>query len=232
MIVVLLVGACTAPAASPSPVPSSSMAAVTPSPAAAPTATPRPPATAAVSPTHSFILPSPASSPFAPDLEARLPTELRGIPLIRGSAPLSIFAGGSDMCIIFCADEPKRLEAASGVDLDKIRFAMAVPPDDSGLAVQIIALQFPGLATKKLIPSRLKAGGHSDHRPVPPDVRALRAGDEEVTWVQWMPLFPEANQVEYLFARNDVLYIINGLLPEGDVAPADVTLAVEALARL
>lgn len=136
------------------------------------------------------------------------------------------------MCIVFCADEPGRLAAASGVDLDKIRFAMAVPPDDSGLAVQIIAIQFPGLATEQLIPARLKAGGHSGHRPVPPEVKTLRAGDEQVTWVQWWPLFPEANQVEYLYARDDVLYIINGLLPDADTAPADVSLAIEALARL
>jgi hypothetical protein len=208
----------------------SSQPAVVPSPTVAPTPSP----SIAASPALSFTLPSPAGSPFAPDLEARLPAELRGIRLTRSSAPLSNFAGGGDMCIILCSHEPGRLASAAGMDMESLRFAVAVPPDDSGLAVQIVAIQFPGLATDRLIPVRLKAGGHSGppENDPPPRVTELSAGSETVTLVEWAWWFAEAGNGEYLYARDDILYIINGLVPEDGRAPVDVTLAVEALAGL
>ncbi len=188
----------------------------------------------AASPARSFTLPSPIASPFAPDLEARLPADLRGIPLIRVSTPLSNLAGGSDMCIILCSHEPGRLAAAAGVDIDAIRFAVALPPDDADLPIQIVAIQFPGLVTDQLIPVRLKAGGHSGppENDPPPRVTELSAGSETVTLVEWAWWFNEAGNGEYLYARDDILYIINGLAPQDGHTPADVTLAVEALARL
>jgi hypothetical protein len=227
--VALAAAACTRPSTA-SPTTSASIAVVTPSPEQFPTLAPSP--SASSTPAKSFVLPNPVASPFAPDLEARLPAELRGIPMIRYSGPIAPFASGGDMCILLCPEETRGLASASGMDLDDLRLAIAVPPDDSGLAVQIIAIQFPGLDSDLLIPARLKGGGHSSDRAIPPEVRTLSAGAETVAWVQWLPLFPEANQVEYLYARDDVLYIINGLLPDGDKAPVDVTLAVEALARL
>jgi hypothetical protein len=227
--VVALASGCTAQPAASTPTPPTPAAAVSPSPTAAASAPP-----AAASPGRSFVLPSPVASPFAPDLEARLPAELRGIPMQRVSTPLSNFAGGSDMCIILCSHEPGRLASASGMDVEDLRFAIALPPDDSGLAVQVVAIQFPGLATDRLIPVRLEAGGHSGppENDPPPRVTELEAGSETVTLVEWAWWFPEAGQSEYLYARDDILYLISGLVPEDGHAPADVTLAVEALARL
>jgi hypothetical protein len=231
-LVALASGCTTQPAAS-TTTPPTPVAAVSPSPSAmpSPAAATTP---AAASPGRSFSLPSPVASPFAPDLEARLPAELRGIPMQRVSTPLSNLAGGSDMCIILCSHEPGRLASASGMDMEDLRFAIALPPDDSGLAVQIVAIQFPGLATDRLIPVRLEAGGHSGppENDPPPRVTELVAGSETVTLVEWAWWFPEAGQGEYLYARDDILYLISGLVPEDGHAPADVTLAVEALARL
>lgn len=138
------------------------------------------------------------------------------------------------MCIVLCSHEPGRLASASGMDVEDLRFAIALPPDDSGLAVQVVAIQFPGLATDRLIPVRLEAGGHSGppENDPPPRVTELEAGSETVTLVEWAWWFPEAGQSEYLYARDDILYLIGGLVPEDGHAPADVTLAVEALARL
>ena len=153
--------------------------------------------------------------------------------MIRASAPLSNLAGGSDMCIFLCSHEPGRLASASGMDLAELRIAIAVPPDDADLAVQIVAIQFPGLATDRLIPVRLEAGGHSGppENDPPPRVTELAAGSETVTLVEWSWWFPESGNGEYLYARDDVLYLISGLVPEDGRAPADVTIAVEALAR-
>ena len=177
-------------------------------------------------------MPTPVESPFAPDLEARLPVELRGIPLIRVSTPLSNFAGGSDMCIVLCSHEPGRLADAAGIDLDDLTFAMAIPPDGSDLAVQIIAIRFPGLPTDRLVPTRLRAGGHSGppEGDPPPRVTAFDAHGEPVSYVEWMWWFENAGQAEYLYARDDILFIINGLPPTGQALPGDVALAVEAIA--
>lgn len=228
----LALAACTTPTvASPVVSPSAALAGSS-SPTATAQPSPTPTASVAASPSQSFVLPTPVESPFAPDLEARLPAELRGIPLIRVSTPLSNFAGGGDMCIVLCSHEPGRLADAAGMDLDELAFAMAIPPDGADLAVQIVAIRFPGLATDRLVPTRLKAGGHSGppENDPPPRVTAFEAGGEPVSYVEWMWWFENAGQAEYLYGRDDILFIINGLPPTGQALPGDVTLAVEAIA--
>jgi hypothetical protein len=137
------------------------------------------------------------------------------------------------MCIVLCSHEPGRLADASGMDLDDLSIAIAIPPDDSGLAVQIVAIRFPGLPTDRVVPTRLKAGGHSGppEGDPPPRITELDVAGRPVSYVEWMWWFEDAGQAEYLYARDDILFIINGLPPDGDRAPADVRLAVEALSR-
>src|SRR5689334_21617972 len=123
-----ILAACSVAPASGSP------AAVAPGPSATPTLnpnqleelrrslgiTPEPPqrATPAATPTTDVDgtpPPAPTPSPFAPDLEAMLPTAVDGVPLQRFSAPASLYDTGGDICALLCPGEPTRLAEAAGV---------------------------------------------------------------------------------------------------------------------
>ena len=177
------------------------------------------------------LRPTPSPSPVDPALEAMLPSSLRGIALQRSSAPVSAFAGGGDMCIFMCPDEPGRLATASGLRIDDLTVGFAIPTQTSDLEAGIIAIRFPGVATADLVGIRLRAGGHASvasPRP-PPDTTKVRVGSRTLTSATWPPFYVPG-QGEYLTASGDVLFIIAGPPPSSTgEAPADVALAAAAL---
>jgi len=218
------VGPSSSPAASPTLNPNQREAArrsAAPSVQASPTASAKPSPDASARPTP---ISKPAGYvPFDPALEALLPASLRGVPLSVYSVNASTFSGGGDMCILLCPDEPARLQSASGVSADRISVAVSVADTKSGIATATIGLRFPGVATGKLVEIRLRAGGHS--RPndgLPPLTKVLRVGGKSVTWATWPPFYEES-QGEFLYAFQDILFIVYGGPPN-----ADGTLAADA----
>jgi hypothetical protein len=159
-----------------------------------------------------------------------LPRTVRGIELLRVSTPMATFAGGSDMCIILCADEPGRLAKATDVPIDRMALAVGIPPDDSGLAAGVIAMRFTGVDDRSLVEARLTAGSHSTPTiGLPGQAVRLRVGGKDVVWATWPPFYEE-RQGEYLLEHEDVLFIVQGLPPSAaGVVPDDVALMIEAL---
>jgi len=197
-----------------------------PTPVAAPTVTLTPPSTP--SPAGP---PTPRPTPYDAALEALLPRELRGVEFQRLSAPMTPFAGGGDMCIILCADEPGRLAKASGVPIERMSLALGIPAhDDSGFAAGVLAIRFHGVDDRSLVDVRLTAGSHSTPDGLPPDTVRLKVGDRAVVWAKWWPLHDD-RYGEYLLEHGDVLFIVQGappVLPGGTVSH-DVALLIEAL---
>lgn len=193
--------------------------------------TPRP---ATARPTTSGVpgsaAPTPSPSPYDAALQAMLPASIRAVPLQRFSVPASAFAGGGDLCIVLCSDEPGRLAAASGLTVDDLTVGIAIAAETSGLATGILAIRFKGIDSARLVGIRLRAGGHSSSGSgIPPTTQTLRIGSKQVVWVTWPPFY-SPGQAEYLLGGGDVLFIVQGLPPSPTgAAPADVVLAVEAL---
>jgi hypothetical protein len=180
------------------------------------------------------LSPAPGSSPFAPDLEAMLPSSVDGVALQRFSAPAALYEGTGDICALLCPGEPTRLAAAAGLPLEKLTVAVAFPPRDSSLRSGVIAIRFDGLDAKRSpVDVRLRAGGHTVSPSAAPDLaptaRDLRVGSRTITWVTWPPTH-DPNQGEYLLSRGDVLFIVVGTPPDkaGEV-PDDVKAMVAAL---
>jgi hypothetical protein len=233
VVLASVLGACSvAPGAGmptawpPSPVPVATSLAAAPSPTASPT--PVVSATPTVRDRPQVASPTPGPTPYDPALEAMLPRTVRGISLTIISVPMAPFAGGGDMCIVLCADEPGRLAKASGRSIDDMSLAVAIPPDGSGFAAGAIAMRFRGIDGRSVVGVRLQAGGHSTNS-VPPQTRELRAGSRPVVWATWFPFY-EDREGEYLTATGDVLFIVQGLPPGDDgTVPDDVALLIEGL---
>jgi hypothetical protein len=154
-----------------------------------------------------------------------LPESIRGIALAHGSIPLAQVAGGSDMCLLMCVDEPGRLAAASGLPIESLTYAFAMDPSVE-LGVMISAIRFPGVRTSRLIDIRMEAGSHSGaHLPEP---QSIDVGKRTILWVTWGP-FNTPYDNEYLYPYGDVLFLIAGWPPDDGQAPRDVTLAVAQL---
>ena len=135
-----------------------------------------------------------------PELEALLPSSIFEIPLIRGSAPGTTFSGGSDMCIILCAEEIPRFAEALGVEPSDITVAFAV---NERLAPAAFAYRVRGVDTEDLIPARLEIGGRRSQTPgFPVD---LTVDGRSVTLALYTMLDTE---VEVLVASGDVLVVL------------------------
>jgi len=176
--------------------------------------------------------PQPTPSPYAPDLEALLPSTLRDVPLQHYSAPASLYDVGGDMCFLLCPGEPSRLAKAAGVPIQALTVGVAFPQQDAGLKTAIIALRFDGIDKRSLVDVRVKAGGHTtpyQEGGLVADTVPLKVGSHAVTWVTWPPFY-EPGQGEYLTSSGDVLFIVVGAEPSKTGAvPTDVRLAIEAL---
>jgi hypothetical protein len=177
--------------------------------------------------------PAPPPSPFAPDLEAMLPSTVGGVPLQRFSAPAALYDTGGDICALLCPGEPTRLAEAAGVPIEEVSVAVAFPPRDSTLRSGVIAIRFDGLDTKRSpVDVRLKAGGHiasAAAAGLPPEVKQLKVGPRTITWVTWPPMY-DASQGEYLLSNGNVLFIVVGTPPDkAGKVPDDVRAMVEAL---
>jgi hypothetical protein len=177
--------------------------------------------------------PAPTPSPFAPELEAMLPSAVNGVPLQRFSAPSALYDTGGDICALLCPGEPTRLAKEAGVPVEKLTVAVAFPPRDSAFRAGAIAIRFDGLDPKRSpVDVRIKAGGHTTPYDVSGQVAKavpLKAGSRTVTWVTW-PAFYRPEQGEYLLSSRDVLFIVVGTPPGKDgKVPDDVRAMVEAL---
>jgi len=198
--------------------------AASPSPDPSPTLT----AVATASPTPGAVLTaSPTATPAAADLEAMLPVELDGIPLLRSSLSASDFPASGDMCLNICPGEPQDLAAALGVDIDSVDLAIAYTDVDEPPGVLIVAFRFPGARTEQLIPARTLAMADPNWPGV---FENLTLGGKSVTWASYS-VFPSAGTMEYLCAVGDVLFRLNDAVefsgPE-DVPPLTLH-AIEAL---
>jgi hypothetical protein len=197
---------------------------------------PQQPAAPAATPTTTIDgspPPAPTPSPFAPDLEAMLPSAINGVPLQRFSAPAVLYDTGGDICALLCPGEPTRLAEAAGVPVEKLTVAVGFPARDSTLRSGVIAIRFEGLDPKRSpVDVRIKAGGHTTPYRVDDLVaRAvpLKVGARTITWVTW-PAFYRPEQGEYLLSSGDVLFIVVGTTPDKDGRiPDDVRSMVEAL---
>jgi hypothetical protein len=197
---------------------------------------PRQPATPDATPTPAIDgtpPPAPTPSPFAPDLEAMLPSAIDGVPLQHFSAPASLYDTGGDMCFLLCPGEPTRLAKAAGVPVEKVTVGVAFPPRDSTFRAGVIALRFDGIDPKRSpVDVRINAGGHTTSHSVDGFVARtvpLKAGSRSITWVLYPPFYhPEEG--EYLLASGNVLFIVAGTPPgkDGEV-PDDIRKLVEAL---
>ena len=90
--------------------------------------------------------PAPTPSPFAPDLEAMLPSAIGGVALQHFSAPAALYDTGGDICALLCPGEPTRLAQAAGVAVEKVTVAVAFPTRDSSLRSGVIAIRFDGIS--------------------------------------------------------------------------------------
>jgi hypothetical protein len=177
--------------------------------------------------------PQPTSSPYAPDLEAILPSTVRGVLLQHYSAPASLYDVGGDICFLLCPGEPSRLANAAGVPVQALTVGVAFPPQNASLRVAVIAIRFDGLDAKRSpVDVRIKAGGHvasAAEAGLVPTTTPLKVGSRAVSWVTWPPFY-QPEQGEYLLASGNVLFIVAGLPPAKDgTVPDDVRLMIEAL---
>jgi hypothetical protein len=231
---VVVVAACTvAPAASPpasaSPTPNP-VALVSPSPRPTsrptprPTPTPSPTPTATPSPSPSSGLPTPLAdfygTPHAdPDLESYLPTLMSGTPLARLSTEGSVFTGGSDMCILLCGDEPTKYAKELGIPVDHVTVAFAV---SDSLALGMIGYRARGAKPDRLIPARIAIGGQTGNPG--PSWKVTVAG-RPVTF-----LFSRYVSGEYLYARDELLFIVFGQPPDkAGKVPSYITEAIGSI---
>jgi hypothetical protein len=171
----------------------------------------------------------PTATPFAPDLEALLPSALRGHDLQRFSFPGAAVGATGDMCSYVCPGEPHALAAALGLDVDQVDVAIAAPgePGEGVPGVAILAYRVRGAATERLIPARLE----SLHREGLPDMATeLTIAGKPITWASY-GAFPSATTMEYLYADGDVLFrVIDGVERVAGVAtPPDTVLAIDSL---
>lgn len=171
----------------------------------------------------------PSPSPYAPDLEALIPAELRGVPLLRWSAPASAFPEGGDMCSIVCPGELPALAKTLGVETSQIDVAVGYADEHDANAPKVViaAYRVAGVATDRLVEARLTSLQRED---MPRMAAEMHVGGKSVTWANYSFL-PSPGSMEYLYATGDVLFrIIDGVdLKPGVSVPADTSLAVEGL---
>jgi len=198
---------------------------------------PRQPATPAATPTPAIDgspPPAPTPSPFAPDLEAMLPSAVDGVALQRFSAPAALYETGGDMCFLLCPGEPTRLAKSAGVPVEKVTVGVAFPPRDSTFRAGVTAIRFDGIDPKRSpVDVRVEAGGHTSAPEPAAGLIAhrtpLKAGSRSITWVLYPPFY-QPEEGEYLLSSGNVLFIVAGTPPGKDgKVPDDVRRLVEAL---
>ena len=93
--------------------------------------------------------------------------------------------------------------------------------------VVIVAYRVRGAPTGRLIDARIRA---QQRAGLPPVGIQLQVAGKAVTWTTY-GLAPTPSSMEYLYAREDVLFrVIDGVeLQEGADPPGDTVLAIEAL---
>jgi hypothetical protein len=157
---------------------------------------------------------------FDPGLEVLLPAVLDGRPLQRFSVPGIAFPEGGDICSLVCPGEPQRMADALGVAIEDVEIAVA--GTDQEPAVSIVAMRFAGAATAALVPAREKVWGRSLLEKTEGTVA------DRTVWRYREPPFDDTTSEEWLYPKEDVLYVIRAL-PGGSDVPRMVELALAAL---
>jgi hypothetical protein len=161
---------------------------------------------------------------FAPKLEALLPATLEGRPTLRYSFPGASVGETGDMCSMVCPGEPHRFAKELGVDVERVDLAVAYLEQPPGIA--IVAMRVGGVAADRLVEARINSSGRS---PNPFFARQqLTIGGKSVTWVRVGP-FDSALDVELLYAKDDVLYIVRPAPLSGEAPDPIVEEAFRAL---
>jgi hypothetical protein len=172
-------------------------------------------------PEHDALVDITLTTLFEPGLEVLLPATLDGRPLQRFSVPGIAFPEGGDICSIVCPGEPQRMAEEVGVAIEGVEIAVAGTDDEP--AVSIVAMRFEGADTDALVPAREVVAGHG---------RLVEKTEHTVAgrtaWRYRAPPFDDTASEEWLYAKNDVLYVIRAL-PDGGDVPRMVELAIAAL---
>jgi hypothetical protein len=161
---------------------------------------------------------------FAPKLEALLPATLAGRPTLRYSFPGASVGETGDMCSMVCPGEPHRFAKELGVGVEKVDLAVAYLEQPPGIG--IVAMHVAGVAADRLVEARISSSGRESQ---PFFARQdLTIGGKAVTWVRVGP-FDSALDVELLYAKDDVLYIVRPAPPSGEAPDPIVEEAFRAL---
>jgi hypothetical protein len=140
-------------------------------------------------------------------------------PLIRLSVKGSVFTTGSDMCILLCGDEPTKYAKELGIPVEKVTVAFAV---SDSLGLGMIAYRARGAKPGRLIPARVAIGGQTGNRG--PSWKVTVAG-RPVTF-----LLSRLETGEYLYARDELLFIVFGEPPDkAGKVPSYITDAIGAI---
>jgi glycine cleavage system aminomethyltransferase T len=128
------------------------------------------------------------------------------------------------MCSMVCPGEPHRLAKELGVGVEKVDLAAAYLEQPPGIA--IVAMRVEGAKADALIEARINSSGRD---PNPFFARKeLTIGGKTVTWVRVGP-FDSALDVELLYAKDDVLYIVRPAPAAGEAPDPIVEEAFRAL---
>jgi len=206
------------------------------SPSLAPSPSPWPSQEApSPSPSPTAAAGSPTALPDFPhadaDLERYVPARIGGVELVRLSLPASAFppAGGSDMCILLCGNEPREFAQALGIPLDRVTVALSVG-ERGGIGG--IAFRAKGVATDRLAAagSAIKGGVVGGGWAFP---LTTKVAGRSVWYLDRL------NRGQYLVPIGDVLVFVHGEAPmtapgrisnEGTIPPGVVAL-IQALPR-
>lgn len=179
----------------------------------------------ATSASHSAVqtpIRPPGASPFAPDLEALLPTHLAGSPTILFSVAGAHFENGGDICFYLCPGELTSLAKGLGLGIGQVDVALDVT---QGNDLAILAIRVRGSDPSRLIPAWLEM----KRRRYGHDPETLTIGGKSVVGVD-TTLTPVSAGSDYMYVSGGVLFVLQSYFR---VPPADVpALVAEAFAAL
>ena len=144
---------------------------------------------------------------FQPRFEEILPAELEGRALVRFGVPGIAAPTGGDMCWFVCPNEPHRIAAELKVSMDAVDLGVSVLDTPDG--IMIVAMRFKGVSTDRLIQARIVTSTRPEGAPG--QRRELTIAGKQVTLVDYGPFGAygsHANASEFLFAKDDVLFIL------------------------
>jgi hypothetical protein len=153
-----------------------------------------------------------------PELEAILPNSIDAITVTKMSAPAANFTAQGDMCVVFCSHAPELFLESMPAGGRAATAAMGFLEKPRISAVIVVAIRVPSVRTADLIPAwvramRMVVTGQAADEPRQDfeSINATIAG-KHVTIVDAANAhvfeLGSAEGVEYLRARDDVLFVV------------------------